>query len=154
MSDKLRELLAFADKQAGEMFKQTGEVLPMWDLEDGEGNRFLAVTPFTDTGNKESVAAIIRRLISDRGIVRYAFLCEAWSAIVQAEDQIPQTLVDHPDRREVLIIFVEERGGATLSRTRYILRPEHGKPTLSPPNDNEAYDNAQGRFMHMFEPEQ
>lgn len=56
---------------------------------------------------------------------------------------------EHPDRREVVAINAEDCDGANMMGWYFILRPEHGKPTLSPLHMSEATESA-GQLMGLL----
>jgi hypothetical protein len=41
-------------------------------------------------------------------------------------------LADHPDKRKVCFIIAADHEGNQVAGYRFILKPEHGKPKLSP----------------------
>ena len=157
------KLLALASKAAQITFKAFGSVIPVFTVMNAEGGCFpihwdIDFTP----DNKDVVAARMREVLHDYEIVRYAFATEAWivdgtklpdggaSAVRMSERG--ESLGNHPDRSEVLLIEVEDRETKEHYRREYrILRPEHGEPTLAPPRDVPTSPDEIGRFTHLFE---
>jgi hypothetical protein len=134
---ELRALFEFADKQSVRIFRQNGRILPMYHAITEDGTNFVT-PPFSD--NKDEAVAVIRAMFQVRKVVRYVFIDEAWilditrTGIDEADlDRITRAgLEHHPDRREILMLCAEDRSGARMMGHRFILRPEHGKPKLSP----------------------
>lgn len=129
------KLFEIARTNATRIFKETGEVLPMWHAIDGDGEHMLIPTPWNSQEEKETVVEGLRALFAIAKVQRYAMVCEAWIVEIKTSDisEVYNTIPsEHPDRREVIRIIVEDRNGKTLSGQYYILRPEHGPPTLSP----------------------
>lgn len=58
---------------------------------------------------------------------------------------------EHPDAREVVFHVASMADGTTAAAVQFILRPEHGKPTLSPPKMLPA-DMVSGGLGDMFRP--
>jgi hypothetical protein len=148
---ELQEFFANAAENAMRMFNESGEVLPMWHAEPEEGAHLLIATPWSNDEEKDIVQRGLRLAFADHKVVRYAFISEVWLATVRTLDEAkngPRPSV-HPDRREALMIQAEDRYGNRISGEFYILRPEHGKPTLSPLHMDD-YDVRTGRFMGML----
>jgi hypothetical protein len=157
-----KELLAFASKAATQVFKQTGGVIPILHMVD-KNNAHIHVhfaAGFEDRDAKQSTSEIMRKAIRETSAQRYALVMEAWTVNEHGDTKLAMemtskglSLENHPDRIEVITIFVEDKNtNECLSRMYQILRPEHGKATLSPPRDfSEAVrgENA-GRFNDLF----
>jgi hypothetical protein len=153
-----QKFLAYADHVIAGIFKDAGEVQPMWHLVQENGPQLALLTPWNNAREKDAAADYIRAIIKERKIVRYAFMAETW--MVQADPADVESAVrlarrgqlsKHQDRREALIVQVEDRDTKEqLSRVRFILRPEHGKATLSPPHQYDG-EMVAGRFCKMFD---
>jgi hypothetical protein len=138
------------------LFETTGEVVPMWLLQDAKGMIQPIVTPFGDDRSKDEVVKEIRRQIIELKSVRYGFMSEAWSLVVKkghpdfdrAKDMRPS---EHPDRREIVKLTVEDDQGSFMFGHFQILRPENGKAKLSPFKLNDEYDRIDGRFTSIFD---
>ena len=132
----LQQLFDFAKKQAFLMFHKRGEVLPMWHAIAGNGEHMLIATPFGDDDDKDGTMTALRAMFAERRVTQYVFVCEAWTLKLSEPQsrlllqEIPRPS-EHEDRREVLRVNAEDRAGNVLSGQYYILRPEHGTPTLS-----------------------
>jgi hypothetical protein len=157
-----KELLAFASKAAVQVFKQQGSVIPILHIVDDNGNHFPVhwTTGFENSDTKQSTSEIMRKALKAAHAVRYALIMEAWTVDEHGDTKLAMDMTSkgisleaHPDRIEVITIFVEDKlTKQSLSRSYRILRPEHGKPTLAPPRDLDL-DGASGRFNNLFEDE-
>jgi hypothetical protein len=132
----MQELFEHARDRSADMFRETGEVLPMWHAVAGNGDNVLIATPWSNDDEKDAAMGALRMLFAKHQVKRYAFVCEAWVVVAKGNNldaaMAEPRPSEHPDRREVLRIQVEDRSGEQLSGSYFILRPEHGKPTLSP----------------------
>lgn len=164
---KAKELLAVASKAAVREFNRDGELPPDFLIEDSNGIRILIRFADGLGGNtrKDAIAAKMREIFRDKDIVRYAFSTEAWMVdgtrlpdkgeSAMAMQKRGESLEYHSDRIEGVTVFVEDRETKEVyHRSYHILRPEHGKPTLSPPRDMPMEKvQSEGRFTNMFEDE-
>lgn len=133
---KLFALAEHASSLAQDQFAANGYVLPMWIFETSRGQRIPLV--LSSVGNNpeekartfEGIASLIRAMKP----ARYASIMEVWvvegHAALEVGDDIAPS--EHEDRREAVIVTAEDQSGAQIMGTHYILRPEHGRPTLSP----------------------
>lgn len=150
-----QELFEVARDNAARIFKKTGEVLPMWHAIDGNDEHMLIPTPWDSREEKEDIVAGLRVLFEVAKVQRYAMVCEAWIVEVKIKDndinEVYNTIPSkHPDRREVVRIVVEDRNGKMLSGQYFILRPEHGPPTLSPFHTNSDDCDFGGMMSNML----
>jgi hypothetical protein len=121
-----------------------------------EGGEELVFSP--PAPDKDTSVAMVRALFVIRKVVRYVFIDEAW--LLEAKGGLdPADLLraarkgisGHPDRREVLLLNAEDRHGGHIMGRRYILRPEHGKPKLSPMTIL-GHDETAGRMVGLLQP--
>ena len=112
------------------------------------------------TVSKDESAAQMRAIAAEFELVRCAYVDEAWTANLSADAPAVNLQIAimnrigvkaHPDRREAVIIAGEDYVSGSLMGIRYILRPEHGKPSLSPLTID-RYHNAEGRFVGILPP--
>lgn len=145
---------------ATKMFEDTGEVMPIFILENKDGWLLPIITPFEGDGSKETVAKLVKEKSTNIDAQHIGFMCEAW--VIEAkegrlsEDELDGlkngslTPSEHPDRREVVHIVVESKDGSFVGGQFYILRPEVGKPRLSPFKKMPDGGKFTGRFSHLF----
>jgi hypothetical protein len=77
---------------------------------------------------------------------------EAWcveAKEIPSSHRLGGSLASHPDRREIVAIVAEDCDGSHKQGSLYILRPESGKPTLSPVKIFPSAE-AVGRFVNLF----
>jgi hypothetical protein len=151
----MQELFELARDRSAEMFHETGEVLPMWHAVAGNGDNILIATPWCNDDEKDAAMHALRALFASHQVKRYAFMVEAWMVVVDhgnidgvRTEGLPRPS-EHPDRREMLRVTVEDRSGEMLSGHYFILRPEHGKPTLSPFHTDD-YTAVTGRMTGLL----
>jgi hypothetical protein len=150
--DELRDLFALAAEHAARVFRETGEMLAMWHAVDGNDENILIATPWRDPDEKHATVAHLRKLFRKNRVKRYVFVCEAWSMMAATPEEAISAagrVLLHPDRREILGITAEDRDGHRIMGHYYILRPEHGPPTLSPLHMVEA-DKSIGALMGLL----
>lgn len=138
----LQEIFDCASTQAATIFKEEGELCPMWHAIAGNGDHLIIGTPWDDDDAKEATLAALRRLFQHKQVKRYAFICEGWSCPATEEelmDEEPPRPSLHPERREILAVIAEDRDGSMLQGFYYILRPEHGPAKLSPVHMSDGY---------------
>lgn len=147
----LEKLFQFGAETARHLFTAQGYLIPMWVGVNEKG----AHIPLraTDLDDKDQTAEIVRRFLKKNNIVRYVSMLECWT--YEGKDPPKellegQSLEHNPDRREGVHILAEDRSGDNCSGMYYILRPEHGKPTLSPFKVNGQAEKTEGRFVNLF----
>ena len=133
-------------------FAENHEVRPMWIAETNDNT--LMMVPGLIEDKDEQIAAL-RAIFKAKHVVRYVMIQEAWmvelrpdnvASIAAAKLMAPSK---HPDRREVLIVHAESKTECT-SATYYILRPERGTPTLSPPKFAPRSTFSEGRMFELL----
>lgn len=146
----LEHLSGFAEK----LFNDVGEVQPMWILESDK-EIVPIVAPFNDDSEKDLAAEFVRNKAKEIGASVCGFMSEAWQVVVIPErdggDALSTKASAHEDRREVIHIVTEDRAGGYACGSFFILRPEHGKATLSPFKVEEGLERIKGRFSSMLE---
>jgi hypothetical protein len=141
----LQSFFEHAAKQAASMFREQGELAPLWHAVDRNGQHLVIVTPWKDNDEKQAIIELVRKLFRERGVKHYVFMCEAWSVITPDLDEIAPHighLSKHPDRREILTLHAEDCDGKSIMGWFYILRPEHAPATVSPLHMSEATEHA------------
>jgi hypothetical protein len=136
MTERLADLIKVASNKAEELFRKSGEILPMYEATRPDGKRLIIPTPGID---KDTDVMLIKAIFAIENIDHYVYFTEAWiidntrSGQPLDLDKIKREGVrNHPDRREVVMFIAENRDGEILTASRYILRPEHGKAKLTP----------------------
>ena len=130
----LEELFQLARNNAARIFREEGEIVPIWHAVTPEGPDMLIATPWQNDDEKEVAVEFLRDKFREQHVQMYAFVVEAWVVEKSEEGNLlhgPRPS-EHPDRREILRITAEDDQGRVLSGHFYILRPEHRPPTLSP----------------------
>ena len=112
--------------------------------------------------SKDEAACRMRFAAKHLELVRCAYVDEACTAQVSYSDERRAEaeiaimnrigVKNHPERREVIIIAAEDYVTGSLMGLRYILRPEHGKPTLSPLKIDHNWKQSEGRFVGLLPP--
>jgi hypothetical protein len=134
----LRSLIEFASAQAEKLFRRQGSLLPMYHAIKTSGETVILPMPDPD---KDVGVAMIKAWFLLNDIDRYVFMDEAWILDTRPSGGTPEIdmekiaregLRKHPDRRECVHFSAENRRGEIMTGIRFILRPEHGKATLSP----------------------
>jgi hypothetical protein len=156
------QLMAHAAKAAQRIFKESGGVIPILHMVDGNGihTHIHWATGFETWSAKQTTSQIMRKAVKEAQAVRYALVMEAWAINERGDSRLAfdmiargESLEQHPDRIEVITILVEDKiTQQTLTRQYQILRPEHGEPALSPPRELTTARGS-GRFNNLFEEE-
>ena len=157
MRGDLKELIKFVSPLAEKIFRQTGQLQPMWHAVTALDQTLIIPQPAAD---KNLAAALIRLEFKVRNVDHYVFMSEAWilnatKSDISARDLraiASEGLAEHPDRREIIMFSAENSRGETLTALRYILRPEHGRAKLSPLTiDDMAGVKSEGRLVGLLE---
>jgi hypothetical protein len=153
----LKELIEVADHSAETIFLDVGKVLPMYHAITAEDKHMIMPMLGTD---KDKAVEIAKAAFAKYNVVQYVFIDEAW-ILDTVRRRLPkgdewrkiksEGLRDHPDRREILMYSAESRKGEQFMGHRYILRPEHGPPKLSPLTIRETSgDYSTGRMVGLL----
>lgn len=152
---ELKALIEFANGQAEKIFRRNGIIYPMYHTVKSDG-QIIVMTP--PPGDKDMSVALMKAAFVLNDIERYVFIDEAWildnrkgGPEIDMDRVRREGVRDHPDRREVLMFAAENRKGEILTATRFILRPEHGKASLSPLMFNDMTGvESKGRMVGML----
>jgi hypothetical protein len=148
----LRELFDTAANNVPEIFKEMGELSPMWHVVSGNEKHDLIVTPWSSADEKYATIAYLKQLFAKMGVRRFVFICEAWSMTTTSMAEVRRwagRIAENEDRREIISIQAEDRDGSHLHGWYYILRPEHGPPKLSPLQMSKA-DKHEGQLQGLL----
>jgi hypothetical protein len=155
----LKELVEFASEQAEKIFKKTGAIYPMYHAITAKGES-LILTPREE--DKDLAVALVKAAFILNDVSQYVFMDEAWILDDRKGSLPPQDwakiqregIRNHPDRREAVMFAAENRHGKMLTGTRFILRPENGRPKLSPLRlDDMSHMESSGRMVGLLNPE-
>jgi hypothetical protein len=155
----LKELIEFASRSCESIFKVNGEIAPMYHMRDGDGANLIWQPDHPD---KDVIVAAARLIMREHNIQSYVFIDEAWileinRALKPGEAEEIERFCDefgvrnHPDRREVLMFYAENKSGERLQANRPIVRPEHGKPKLMPLRFPWQDGEARGRMTGLLQ---
>lgn len=134
------------------VFNDLGSLTAMWVAQTKDGMIMPIMAPLAD---KDQILMAIKMLFREKQVIRYVFMTEAW-ILESKTKEIPESIKrgaavsSHPDRREIIMVTAEDRDGTQLMGHMYILRPEHGKPTVSPFKLLDGFAN-EGRFAKLLE---
>ena len=152
--------VAMAEHVAADAFDQIGKwVHPTWVLELENGKTEINATPFENDAHKHLVTQAMRMYFRAKGVIRYAFIMEAWFATEKPKEgetekewmergvETPPS--ERPDRKEAVCIIAEDKNtGESVFIMREIDR-SGDKPVLLP-NQATDYTGIGGRFTNMF----
>jgi hypothetical protein len=151
----LKSLIEFASAQTEKLFRRQSAIYPMYHAitVSGETKIINQLHPDKDVG-----VAMIKALFALENVDRYVFIDEAWildnrrgGGPIDMNRVRREGLSNHPDRREVVLFAAENRRGEMLTAARFILRPEHGKPSLSPLKiDDMTGIESEGRMVGLL----
>jgi hypothetical protein len=101
----------FADAQKFVSTTYNGdEIMPTWIAENSEGIAIYA-TPWRSDQEKRETTQFLRQRFKDEGVFRYAMISESWMVSATNNknpyDEV-ESLEDHPNRKEIVMIFAEE----------------------------------------------
>jgi hypothetical protein len=150
----LDKLFHFGAETASHMFEKLGYLEPMWVAVNKKGSHVPLL--IADMSNKDRVAEAVQAFLKREGATRYVSMLECWTLEGRGKE-IPKeirngkSLEHNPDRREAITIFAEDNEGNHMMGLLYILRPEHGKPKLSPLKIQGEMTETGGRFARMFD---
>jgi len=155
----LRQLFELARDNAVRIFREQGEITPIWHaVPEGGGDHLLIATPWNNDEEKEMALEAIRDMFQEMRVQSYVNIVEAWT--VQLQDRVASNEAgppwprpsEHPDRREVVRVTAEDRNGKSISGQFYILRPELGEAKLSPFHEDPPEMILAGRMSGLLTP--
>ena len=116
---------------------------------------FVMVSPFTDAGRSKDIATgVARELLRVRGCTAYALVSETWFYVTTETIRPGQTMTpasQHPDRRDGLMIYAENKTGERLGLTWEVMS-QHGQVTDLVQITGEAGTFTSGRFGGLLQP--
>lgn len=151
MDAPIQMLFNFGAETASNFFNLHGYLAPMWIGVNAKGSHVPLLV--SDMSDKDKVVEHVRAFIKREKITRYVSMLECW--IYEGKEIPPEiargeSLEHNPDRREAIQVIAEDNEGNIISGHFYILRPEHGRPKLSPLKFLPPETETKGRFIGMF----
>ena len=149
----LQEIFDHGKEAAQHLFNVQGEIHPMWIIETKGGKIAPMIVQMDD---KDRVVKAIKKALNGLEAVRYVSILEAWMLDISKDRDLPESIKlgapvsQHPDRREILTIYAEDKVDGSMSGYFYILRPETGKPRLSAFKEAPRSERNEGRFVNLF----
>jgi hypothetical protein len=150
----LKSMIEFASEFAGKIFRRTGNINPMYHAIKATGETLILTPPSDD---KDISVALIKAAFAIENIDRYVFMDEAWMVDdhrgqlgLDIEKVRREGVRNHPACREIVMFSAENRRGEGLTAKRFILRPEVGKPSLSPLEINKPFEHSEGRMVGLL----
>lgn len=152
----LQKLFETARDNAKRIFDTDHSIMPIWHAISANDENLIIATPWSSDEEKDGAILALRDFFREKNVLRFAFVCEAWMTMLNPDETKRATATgdfprasSHPDRREVIRITAEDRDGTVLSGQFFILRPEHGPPTLSPFHQ-ENFEHFEGRLTGLL----
>jgi len=152
---ELTDLIEFASTQAEKIFRLQGVLYPLYHAitTSGETQILNAMD-----GDKDLSVAMTKAWFAINDVDRYVFIDEAWIVDdrdgklgLDVEKANRYGISNHPDRREIVMFSAENRKGEKRTARRFILRPEHGKASLSPLVIDPPFDHSEGRMVGLLD---
>lgn len=146
----LEELLDYIAKFARQAFNKQGELFPMWIGFTATGEQYVIPTPWRNNTEKDVAAFKLRRFFQEKNVVRYAFICEAWTLLTDDPDimQKINSVAEHPDRIEVVNVIVADKNREIGGMYRII---REGKKVSLGEFEKSPIDNASiGRMSQLL----
>jgi len=159
--DHLTLLLDAAENQARSVLIGTAEeLIPVFLLQDAEGQDYLVATPFVGENAdelahvKDAVAYAVRRFIKTKKIVRYSFLSEGWLIVRPpgTEYDAGPPPSEAEDRVEVVLAIATDGVDYQARRWR-IKRAGKRCAALVLDSMDDQKGPGGGRFDHLLTPE-
>ena len=149
---RLEELLDLAEAQARRILIGGKEsLLPSFLLVYPDGSEAIVGTPWSNDHEKASAIAVVKHAMLRGDVIRYSFVCEAWSVFLgEGEDLPEQRPSEHPDRYECVVITACDLRRETIRSLR-IMRDADGNCTELV-NQNWETGKVSGSLTEMLKP--
>jgi hypothetical protein len=139
------ELASVIEGFVRDIFNKFGEFYPPCHiLINGKGWPTIIASLEKNRAEEHDIDAMLRKLIRRKRSVRYAHVAEAWAS--PSGGCWPS---EHPDRKEVVIINVEQKGGEAITGLALVERDAGGVRTLGK-FDWSVSGSAVGHFARIF----
>lgn len=149
------DLYAQANGYMNSRWEEHHEIAPMWICASKEA-LIVVVTPWENEADKAQAIGFLRRMFDTMRIESYAFMTEAWMAVVKPgmpDDLTTKMPMDRPDRKEVVMLNAFEKSGENSREAFFdIVRKEGRSPYLIPSKDMAGLKGLQGRMFNLFNP--
>jgi hypothetical protein len=152
------ELIEFAAHNAAEMFKQMGELRPIWHVVCANGDHGVIAAPLGKGGaEKDVVADAMREVFRRMDVVACVFMCESWLRLARGAETLDEAAIkrkgiqDDPQRKECLWFAAEDAEGETTAY-QLIERPDgpEGRGVLQPLTRLSKLSRMEGRYVGML----
>lgn len=104
-----KEFFADAQKFVETTYKGE-EIMPTWIAENDQGIAIYG-TPWGSEREKREITKFLKERFKEEGVFRYAMISESWMVSATSNknpyDEV-ESLEDHPNRKEIVMIFAEE----------------------------------------------
>lgn len=149
-----KERLEFISELIGLFFDANGTIeatFHAWTRDD------LTVFSWPPVENKDVAITMVKDLLKEMRAEKYVLVDECWMVYLsheEAERHGTKAVSEHPDRREAVMFTYEDLTGQVVTAHRFILRPEHGKPKLTPLEIMDMTDvKSEGRMVGLLIPD-
>jgi hypothetical protein len=131
-----------------------GELQPMWVLYAENGEVIPVVTRWENDNDKVAAVEFIKKLIKERNVIRFGFMSEVWVAYEDKDEPSGIMPSERPDRKEAIMVIVEDHDGFAEFGSMEITRDSDGSPVLGQ-YEKKAGPGVDGvitgRFFNLFE---
>ena len=97
-------------KHTAQFYNHHGSLHPMIFFLIKEGDKYqekLVLVPLEDAGDREMIAAFLKKMCSDHKVVSYCTAFEAWTLEASKRGDLEASISQHPDRKEIIIMTCE-----------------------------------------------
>ena len=124
------QLIRHCAEASAAIFNETGELHPLYHWINADGEHRCVAVPWSNQYEKELAVAFMREMFERDRAVAYVMVAEAWVAMLDVGEAMPQNGVrNHPKSREV-VMFAGEDDSGHWQAFQNIIRPESGKAYL------------------------
>ena len=87
-------------------YLKDGKLLPYWFTQSVD-MKYTVRTPWDGADEKDIAARLMKSWMNVTDAVCYSMVSEAWTAAFKPGHPLPTTLVNHPDKKEILLLVSE-----------------------------------------------
>ena len=143
----LKELMAYCGSMVESLFRKFNVIRPLYlvFLDDD-----VFIMPAPEVTDKDMAVEMVRAAFAEMRPEAYIYMDEAW--LVKSDEKIDdsKSLEGHPDRQEVIHMFIETCAGGSCMAFRNIL--QRNPPLLGPMEIKENYAIIEGRMCGLLPP--